>query len=637
MNLFKQGYIFGGIDILTAFFMLFIITEIPKIQNELKNNVQEDMVRTISSILNNFQNQLVTISKKNPSRSLKEILENNPSIRNELENQLSLVAAEDIKYIYVLYKDEKGKFRFMLDGATEGRTEFGRKFDIENDGWEISYKTQEPLLITQKELSLWITYLQPIVIDGNIEGIIAADFSLDGHKHILDIVAPLEKYVWIFMIIMLIGILVSVSQYILYQLSQRRVYIDPLTGLNNRNFLNDFIKTFNFQKYAIAMLDLDHFKLINDTYGHEAGDLVLIEIASTLKKSIREYDHLIRYGGEEFILFIAMRDSDQYSLMEMMERIRINVESLSIQIESVIVRPTISIGLNPYTDYFKNEFDAISIADKMLYNAKHKGRNRVISYSPEMDSDGLLSNQLNIHEVKVALEENRIFCEYQPIVDMQKHEIAGYEALVRIRSKDGAVIYPGMFLPNILKSNVYKQLTKTVLQICFETAMTHHVHVSVNLNVTDILDDDIYSLITDFLTQNTEHASLMTFELLEEEKITGIDILQNRTHTFQKLGAHVSIDDFGSGYSNFSHLFSFAIDVIKIDGSLIRNIDTSPIAKKLVQSIVAFAQTSNKKVIAEFVHSKTVMEIVKEAGVIYGQGYYFAKPSENLAKFIEQK
>lgn len=631
---YKELFI-GSFILIAVVFMGFIILEIPKIKQELKQNVQDDMVRTISSMVDNFQHQLHRISEKYPSQELNAILEADPQLRLELENQLSVIAAADIKYIYVLFKDEKGKFRFMLDGATQNKMAFGKKFDIESDAWLKAYSTQKPQLIEQKELSLWITYLQPIVIDGKVQGIVATDFSLEGHRHILQITQPLEKYLWIFLILVIAGAIVSSLQYFFYRLSKKRIYIDPLTSLYNRNFLNDLVESFDYQKYAIAMLDLDKFKQINDTYGHGIGDIVLQSIASELKSSIREYDKLIRYGGEEFILFISMRDADEPSIKQTMERIRSNIESLSIQNGPLIIKPTISIGLITHPSHFKSLYDAISMADKMLYQAKQAGRNRVISYSPGKDGNQPHNYILNVHNVKEAIEENRIFCEYQPIIDLGTNEIVGYEALVRIKDREGKVFYPTMFLPSIAHSSVYKELTYVVLKLNFQKVHETKKCISINLNITDFLDNDIYKTIIDHLNQFKEEARYFTFELLEEEEITDPETLKNRTETIQNLGAKISLDDFGTGYSNFSHIFSFSIDVIKIDGSLIRNIDTSSISRKLVESIVAFAHASNKRIVAEYIHSEKIQNITKELGITYGQGFYLAKPSQTLIERID--
>jgi diguanylate cyclase (GGDEF)-like protein len=379
------------------------------------------------------------------------------------------------------------------------------------------------------------------------------------------------------------------------------------------------------------MMDLDKFKVINDTYGHEIGDEVLIKVSNVLKSSIREYDKLIRYGGEEFLLYLSMRDLEQTALIDILNRVRQNIESIEVKTGLITIHPTISIGLNSYTSHFKSEFDAISMADKMLYTAKRTGRNKISAFIPSQKEEEQSIRMLNVHHVKEAIEEKRIFCEYQPIVHLGSNQIVGYEALVRIRDRDGKILYPGMFLPNIEHSNIYKELTLIILQINFQKVRDERCSISINLNITDILDDDIYTTIKSHLDLIKEDAVFLTFELLEEEQITSLDTLKERIKSLHLLGSKISLDDFGSGYSNFNHIFTLDVDVIKIDGSLIKEIDSSNISYQLVESIIAFARASNKKVVAEYIHSAKVLEIVKELGIIYGQGFYLGKPSETLS------
>ena len=632
MTLRKKEFFFVTLAMVTLSIVIMIILEIPKIERDLRNNVKKDMIRTISSIIDNYDNKLRFYASKHPDQTLANILENDPDLRRELESDLAMVISDDIKYSYVLFRDAKHKYRFMLDGATHDKSEFGMKFDIENPAWDKAYKTYQPQLFEQKNLhSLWLTYLKPIIIDNTVQGVIAIDFSLEGHQHITDIVQPLHKYIWIFLALLGVGIIVSGVQFLLYHLSQKRVYLDPLTGLYNRNFFNDIITTIDYQKYAIAMMDLDKFKIINDTYGHDIGDEVLKSVSHSLKNSIREYDKLIRYGGEEFLLYIYIRDLSHHEINEMLNRLRKNIEIISIKTGIIRIQPTISIGVNSYTSHFKSEHDAIAMADKMLYQSKQMGRNKLTAYVPNKTVTENSIHFLNVHHVKEAIEEKRIFCEYQPIVHLGIHQIIGYEALIRIRDRNGKVFYPGMFLSNIAHSNIYKELTMELLQINFTKVHDEKCCISINLNITDILDDDIYTTIMEHLNYAKEEAAYLTFELLEEEQITNLEELKKRVDSIREAGSKISLDDFGSGYSNFSHVFALNVDIIKIDGSLIKEINTSEISYKLVESIVAFALASEKKVIAEYIHSSEVMEVVKNLGISHGQGFYLGKPSETLA------
>ncbi len=175
-----------------------------------------------------------------------------------------------------------------------------------------------------------------------------------------------------------------------------------------------------------------------------------------------------------------------------------------------------------------------------------------------------------------------------------------------------------------------------LLHMNFKKVHDEQCCISINLNITDILDDDIYNAIMNHLNNTKEDAKYLTFELFEEEQITNLTILKERVESLHTMGSKISLDDFGSGYSNFSHIFALDVDVIKIDGSLIKEIATSEISYKIVESIVGFALASDKKVIAEYIHSFEVLEIVKNLGISYGQGFYLGKPKEILAHSLEQ-
>jgi len=602
--------------------------KIPEIEKKLIDNMRDDSIRSLSTTIENFDRHLKHELNKLPNLTPIEAIKSDKSLQEHLESELNMMISTDIIYAYMLYRDDKGKFRFMIDGATEDKVRIGRKFDIQDDGWHKAYEQLIPQLIVQQDLSeLWLTYITPVVYKNSAIGLIAVDLSFEHHKQHLLTIAPLKQMLFLVFGLILTIIIVAIVQYALYYFSQKRVYIDGLTGLKNRQYLNDLLPKINFQKYYIAMLDIDHFKNINDSYGHDVGDEVLREIATALDQGIRTEDILVRYGGEEFLLFVSSRNVSHELALSIMERLRNKVEVLEITAQSMTIKPTISIGVNLDTFELKSVNEAIKVADQMLYEAKNNGRNRVMHYSCRsvpLPSENIM---LNVHEVKEAIEDKRIFFEYQPIIDLNSGFVYKHEALVRIKSEDGKTLYPGHFLENIKNSQVYKEMTLFMLQYNSERAMQEQLKVSVNLNITDLIDDDIFKQMISVFEENPELTQYITFELLEEEKIDNIDLLRKRIDIIHSFGGQIAIDDFGSGYSNFSHILQLDVDIIKIDGSLIKNIDKSELSLQLVKAIVAFATSSNKTVVAEFIHTKVIMDIVKGLGIPYGQGFYLGKPS----------
>jgi len=420
----------------------------------------------------------------------------------------------------------------------------------------------------------------------------------------------------------------SIMQLFYYFVTRKKIFTDPLTRLYNRNYLNEISPMLDLKKYSIAMLDLDKFKAINDTYGHKTGDFILSETSKIFKSSIRDSDILIRYGGEEFLLFIYNRGSDD-SALKICERIRENINKQTFKYDTNELKAHISIGLHENPSLEKNINEAIKIADKMLYIAKSKGRNRVICYN-ENAKKNIITNTKGIDFVKEALNDDRVICHYQPIYDHVKNEIVKYEALVRIIDKNNQLIGPIFFLPEIKDTNIHYKITQRILLIVFNKFTDNNESVSINVNFSDLINNDIEKTIVQALKNDANLASRVTFEILESDEIDNIPLFKDKIDLIHALGATVSIDDFGSGYSNFRTILDIEANYLKIDGSLIKNIDKSEKDFKVVQSIIHFAKVAHMKTIAEFVHSKSVYDKLQELSLDYMQGFYISEPKEAL-------
>ena len=237
---------------------------------------------------------------------------------------------------------------------------------------------------------------------------------------------------------------------------------------------------------------------------------------------------------------------------------------------------------------------------------------------------------MDISFVKQALDDNRVACYFQPIYNHKTNEIFKYEALVRIIAKDGIVVCPMQFLPNIKDTNIHYKLTQRILSIVFEEFKNIKSFVSINMNFSDLINEDITATITDVFISNPDLASRITFEILESDEIDNIPLFKQKIALQHLFNAKVSIDDFGSGYSNFKTILDVEANYLKIDGSLIKDIDTNNKDFKVVKSIIHFAKQSNMMTIAEFVHSKEVYEKLLLLDVDYMQGYYISEPKATL-------
>ena len=623
----KEIFIFLLLLLLGIFF-IYIYSYIKQTQDDIFSRIESNKIKNVSFVLKNIEEDILTHHNIIESNDLVSILSDD-SVRGRYEDKISLYITPSVKYIYLLYKDKKNKFRFLLDASKEDRANFYQKFDVFNPKYQKVYQTSSAQIIRQHNMeNLYLTYLYPIKNSNKVIGILSVDITTNIQKSILKLIKPLETFFIILIIFIFLLMFMTIAQVFHYFITRKKIFTDPLTQLFNRNYLQEISPMLNLNHYSIAMLDLDRFKIINDTYGHKAGDFILSQSSQIIKKSIRESDILIRYGGEEFLLFIYNRNLNESSL-EICERIRVNLYTHKFIYDTHDIEMQISIGVNKNPALQKNINEAIKAADKMLYVAKKEGRNKVVHHNESL-KDTFHSREKDIYFVKQALQDNRITCYYQPIYNPKNNEILKYEALVRIIDKDEKIITPIYFLPGLKHTNIHYKLTQRILSIVFDKFKDSTDSVSININFSDLVNKDIETTITDTFIANPDLASRVTFEILESDEIDNIDLFKQKITLLHLFKAKVSIDDFGSGYSNFKTILDIEANFLKIDGSLIKHIDKNEKDSKVVKSIIHFAKEANMKTVAEFVHSKTVYDKLMQLDVDYMQGYYIAQPTAEL-------
>jgi len=567
--------------------------------------------------------------KQHIPKDVYETLKKDKILQNQLSDELSVLTTHTYKYIYLLYRDAYGNYRFLADGSKEDKGEFDERLNVDKKIWDKAYDSQQSTLLSQNNLDgLWISYIAPVVLDGKTEAIIGIDFSSKVPQHIKQTMQPLGNgFIYIFVAIFIM-LLILLYQTFLNFRTKKDAITDPLTQAFNRNYLRELLSNINIAKYQIIMLDIDHFKQINDTYGHKIGDNILRDISSMIKELIRGEDIFVRFGGEEFLLFIHKKNSDITLATTIAQRIRKKVQETTFHYEELSINITVSMGVACMPEHFKSISDAIKHADEMLYVAKKEGRNKVIS-TAYIQREVPKGKTLHINEIQEAIEQQQVICYYQAIFNTQTKKVEKYEALVRIK-KDDNIILPNDFLPKIMHTNIYNQLTKIILQTVFTKIKQHQVAISVNLNFSDILNNDIFQIIIEKLEQNKAFASWLIIELLEYELLEATEAFSEKINQIKSYGVKVAIDDFGTGYANYNVFQTIPIDIIKIDGSLIKNIDHSQTSRKIVHSIVVLTKELGIQTVAEFVHSKEVMEITEHLEIDTLQGFYLAKPQEDL-------
>ena len=619
----KKIYIFLFVSIVIAIIYLFFATH--TIQQKLNTNIETILIQQAKSFAKNIDDELHKHIQRDPYVELKQ----NTALQKYLEDTLSIIINDSFKYVFVLYRDDAGIYRYLLDGSTE-KAHFNQRLSVEKKYWNSVYKNKQAVIIKQSKLeSIWVTYLQPVIFDNQVKAVVAIDFSTKIPTTIYNAIKPLQNvFIYIFISIIILLLILFYQTRLSFK-NKKESITDALTQTYNRTFLRELTKKIDRTKYQIMMLDIDYFKQINDNYGHKAGDFVLTKTAQIISQQIREDDYLVRYGGEEFLLFIKKGENQETLVLRIAERIRKEIEDASFEYEDKTMRITVSIGITSNPEHFKTLSLAIKHADEMLYHAKREGRNKVVSQNTKNTQKEHIQRK-NIHEVKEALEEKRIVCYFQAIVNVSDNKIIKYEALARMIDKDGSIVLPSHFLDTITHTNLYNDFTKKILEIVFQKITSKKIAISVNLNFSDILDNNIYNIILNKLQKHKELTKWLIIELLEYEIIQETSLIQERLLTIKSFGVQIALDDFGSGFANYSVFETLPLDILKIDGSLIKNVDTSKTSYTITRSIATLARELGITTVAEFVHSKEVLEIVQELQIDQAQGFYLAKPSADI-------
>ena len=409
---------------------------------------------------------------------------------------------------------------------------------------------------------------------------------------------------------------------------QNKLYIDELTNLKNRTALEDDIKDDDF--VSIALIDIDSFDDINELYGFSTGNLVLIEVAKVLNEFATKYNvHVYRFYGNVYCLadkkMMGFSRYDEFitELCKLFKNRAIHIEELSLDI---FINITLGISIA--------QEEPIKTAGIALKKAK-KANMKFFVYNNEIDTKEVIKKSMYWREkIKLAIEEDLVTPFYQPIFNREK-QIVKYETLMRLRDKndEGEVIYlsPYLFLDISVKTKQYLQLSNQVISKAFADLSKTDKQVSLNLSFKDILDlDFVISLDKNLDKIDNQKKQQIVFEILESDYITDYTLLEEFIVKYREQGIQIAIDDFGTGYSNFAHILKIRPNYIKIDGSLIKNINTEKSSYELVKSIIDFSKALNIKVIAEFVHSAEVYKTVLELGVDEFQGFYLAEPANKI-------
>jgi diguanylate cyclase (GGDEF)-like protein/PAS domain S-box-containing protein len=419
---------------------------------------------------------------------------------------------------------------------------------------------------------------------------------------------------------------------------QLMAHYDLLTKLPNRALLSDrFNQAVAHSKrtstqLAICFIDLDHFKPINDTYGHEIGDQLLIQVANRIKSSIREEDTVSRQGGDEFVLLISDVESvDECNYL--MDRIHKNLAEPYL-INDVTHTISASSGLTLFPSDDGDLDTLLRHADHAMYKAKQSGRNRMSLFNPELDQEQFARHH-QLNAIELGLENNEFVLHYQPKISMVTGQVVGCEALIRWQPTNGQIIPPCEFLPIIDGTDVEIALGNWVIEQALfqiETWLEAGVELEVSVNISShhLLSEGFIDSLQQQLTLHpTVNTRLLQIEVLESSALGDLDTVRKiLNHCLYELGVKIALDDFGTGYSSLTHLRNLPVDTIKIDQSFVRNMINDINDYVIIDGVIALSSSFGRSVIAEGVETIEHGMMLLLMGCEFAQGYAISKPLE---------
>jgi diguanylate cyclase (GGDEF)-like protein/PAS domain S-box-containing protein len=426
----------------------------------------------------------------------------------------------------------------------------------------------------------------------------------------------------------------TLSNKIAYQASH-----DALTGLANRSefdrYISELVKLVHVDNslHTLCYMDLDQFKVINDTCGHPAGDELLRQFSDLLRKNVRRQDFVARLGGDEFAVLMHNCSIDE--AYQACEKIRDTVQDFHFGWEDRSFTVGVSIGISTISATSGNGIDPLTEADAACYAAKDQGRNRVHVFRPDDEALALRRGEMQwVSIIQQGLKQNR-FCLFgQPIASFNEEDDQGlhFETLIRYRDDKGHIIPPGAFLPAAERYNLAPALDRWVISHLFEWIANKPDFLdnlslcSVNLSGVSLSDEYMLPFISEQFRLWAIPTHKICFEITETAAIANLACATKFIHYLRERGCSFSLDDFGSGLSSFAYLKNLPVDFLKIDGLFVKDIVDDKVDLAMVKAINEVGNIMGKKTIAEFVENEEIFKLLSELGVHYAQGYVIGKP-----------
>jgi diguanylate cyclase (GGDEF)-like protein len=411
-------------------------------------------------------------------------------------------------------------------------------------------------------------------------------------------------------------------------------YHDALTGLPNRQLAKDrFSRVIAHAdrvnaKAAMLFIDLDNFKMINDSLGHAVGDMLLKEISARISDCVRETDTICRHGGDEFVVLLSDVHNDGISgaTEKILKRL-----DCSFDIEGHTLLTSVSIGIAAYPDDGRDFETLLKKSDTAMYRAKESGRNTYHFYNEEMNTKALETLQLR-NGLRQALAKDEFVLHYQPQIDLTSGRVVGVEALIRWNHRELGMVPPGRFIPLAEHSGLIVQIGEWVIAeacrqaVAWQRAGLPELMVAVNLSALQLRRGNLERTLIDALEQSGLDPRLLELELTESSLIQDTQSVHATLEKLKRLGLRLAIDDFGTGYSSLSYLKRLKVDRLKIDQSFVRGAATDPENAAIVRTIIQMAKSLNLKTIAEGVEDAETLGFLRLCQCDEAQGYHIGRP-----------
>ncbi|GGF71203.1 PAS domain S-box protein [Alteromonas lipolytica] len=416
----------------------------------------------------------------------------------------------------------------------------------------------------------------------------------------------------------------------------KQANFDVLTGLRNRSSFERTVSNFlssadkNTSRFALMFIDLDNFKIYNDTYGHAFGDKVLIEVANVLGSTIRHSDELSRFGGDEFT--VCLNSCHSVAIAESVAKNIVNNITEIRKVDGISVALTASIGISFYPNDGEELITLQQKADKAMYEAKHKGKNRFRIFSELLNAESH-ENYAMVEELSLAIERNQLSLAVQPIYSSEDYRLVKGEALVRWHHPQFGSVSPEVFIPLAEKHGLIQQIGNWVLAESLKK-LPHWIDVfgndfqlSINKSPFEFYDhDDCMLLLKHLLHENGLSGYNLIIEITEHSLLEHTDVTERILASYSALGVKIAIDDFGTGYSSLSYLKRYVVNILKIDRLFVAEMTANSIEYQLCKGIINLAKSIGVQVVAEGVEDDSQLALLLSMGCEFYQGYFFSKP-----------